>query len=174
MELIFIAISFLLVTLAMVAIVYLFVKRQHDQSLIALQTELSLQRQNYFLPSKLEAYQRCILLLDRITPANLTLRTLQVTQNARTQQSLLLKTVREEFEHNIAQQLFVSAQGWSMLVQAKEEVLRVVNMAANTLEENASATDLAAKILEISAQLEQFPTEICRAYLQNEFQRFNA
>jgi hypothetical protein len=61
-----------------------------------------------------------------------------------------------------------------MLVQAKEEVLRVINMAANTLDENASATDLAAKILEISAQLEQFPTEICRAYLQNEFQRFSA
>ena len=47
-------------------------------------------------------------------------------------------------------------------------------MAANTLDTQASATDLAAKILEISAQIEQFPTEICRLYLQNEFQRFNA
>ncbi|MEY3741815.1 MAG: hypothetical protein EB003_05365 [Flavobacteriia bacterium] len=174
MELIFIVISFLLVCLAMVAIVYLFVKRQHDQSLVALQTELSLQRQNYFLPSKLEAYQRCILLLDRIAPANLTLRTLQVSNNARMQQSLLVKTVREEFEHNIAQQLFVSPQAWLMLVHAKEEVLRVINLAANNLGEQASATDLAAKILEISAQIEQFPTEICRSYLQNEFQRFNA
>ncbi|MEY4894083.1 MAG: hypothetical protein RL751_894, partial [Bacteroidota bacterium] len=72
------------------------------------------------------------------------------------------------------QQLFVSPQGWIMLIQAKEEVLRVINMAANTLDAQASATDLAAKILEISAQIEQFPTEICRAYLQNEFQRFNA
>jgi hypothetical protein len=174
MELIFVVISFLLVSLAMVTIVYLFLKRQHDHSLLKLQTELSLQRQNYFLPSKLEAYQRCILLLDRISPANLTLRTLQVTHNARTQQSLLVKTVREEFEHNIAQQLFVSPQGWLMLIQAKEEVLRVINMAANTLDTQASATDLAARILEISAQIEQFPTEICRLYLQNEFQRFNA
>jgi hypothetical protein len=174
MELIFVVISFLLVSLAMVTIVYLFLKRQHDHSLLKLQTELALQRQNYFLPSKLEAYQRCILLLDRISPANLTLRTLQVTHNARTQQSLLVKTVREEFEHNIAQQLFVSPQGWAMLIQAKEEVLRVINMAANTLDSQASATDLASRILEISAQIEQFPTEICRAYLQNEFQRFNA
>jgi hypothetical protein len=61
-----------------------------------------------------------------------------------------------------------------MLIQAKEEVLRVINMAANTLDGQASATDLASRILEISAQIEQFPTEICRAYLQNEFQRFNA
>jgi hypothetical protein len=174
MELIFVVISFLLVSVAIVAIVYLFLKRQHDHALIHLQTELSLQRQNYFLPSKLEAYQRCILLLDRISPANLTLRTLQVTHNAKMQQSLLLKTVREEFEHNIAQQLFVSPQGWAMLVQSKEEVLRVINMAANTLDANASATDLAAKILEIAAQIEQFPTEICRTYLQTEFQHFNA
>jgi hypothetical protein len=47
-------------------------------------------------------------------------------------------------------------------------------MAANTLDTNASATDLAAKILEIAAQLEQFPTEICRSFLQTEFQRFSA
>jgi hypothetical protein len=133
MELIFVVISFLLVSLAMVTIVYLFLKRQHDHSLVKLQTELALQRQNYFLPSKLEAYQRCI-----------------------------------------AQQLFVSPQGWTMLIQAKEEVLRVINMAANTLDAQASATDLASRILEISAQIEQFPTEICRSYLQNEFQRFNA
>jgi len=53
-------------------------------------------------------------------------------------------------------------------------VLRVINMAANTLDANASATDLAAKILESAAQIEQFPTEICRTYLQTEFQRFNA
>ncbi len=174
MELIFVVISFLLVNLALVTIVYLFLKRQHDHHLVKLQTELQLQRQNYFLPSKLEAYQRCILLLDRITPANLTLRTLQVTHNAKMQQSILVKTVREEFEHNIAQQLFVSPQAWTMLVHAKEEVLRVINLASNTLGPDSSATDLAAKILEISAQLEQFPTEICRSYLQNEFQRFNA
>ena len=174
MELIFVVISFLLVNLALVTIVYLFLKRQHDHHLIKLQTELQLQRQNYFLPSKLEAYQRCILLLDRITPANLTLRTLQVAHNAKMQQSILVKTIREEFEHNIAQQLFVSPQAWTMLVHAKEEVLRVINLASNTLGPDSSATDLAAKILEISAQLEQFPTEICRSYLQNEFQRFNA
>ncbi len=174
MELIFVVISFLIALLAIVAVVYLFVKRQHDASLISLKTELSTQRQNYFLPSKLEAYQRCILLLDRISPANLTLRTLQVTQNARTQQTLLIKTVRDEFEHNIAQQLFISPMGWQMLVQAKEEVTRVINLAANTLEADASATDLAAKILEIAAQVTPFPTEICRAYLQEEFQRFSA
>lgn len=174
MELIFVVISFLLACVAMVAIVYLFIKRQHDQSIFKLQTELSLQRQNYFLPSKLEAYQRCILLLDRIAPANLTLRTLQVGQNARTQQSILIKTVREEFEHNIAQQLFVSPQAWTMLVHAKEEVLRVINIAASAVDSEANATDLAAKVIEISAQIEQFPTEICRAFLQVEFQQFNA
>ncbi len=168
----FVVISVLIV--AIVAIVFLFLKRQQDHALLQLQTELSLQRQNYFLPSKLEAYQRCILLVDRISPANLTLRSLQVSQNAKTQQSILIKTVREEFEHNIAQQLFISPQGWAMLVQSKEEVLRVINMAANTLDTNASATDLAAKILEIAAQLEQFPTEICRSFLQTEFQRFSA
>ena len=85
------------------------------------------------------------------------------------QQTVLLQTVRDEFEHNIAQQLFVSEQAWRALVQSKEEVIRVINMAASALEANASATELSAKILEITAQLPQFPTEIGAAILREEF-----
>jgi hypothetical protein len=42
-------------------------------------------------------------------------------------------------------------------------------MAASTLDNTATATDLGAKILEITAQLPQFPTEIGAAILREEF-----
>ncbi|MFM7006510.1 MAG: DUF3112 domain-containing protein [Flavobacteriales bacterium] len=165
--------AFLFVSCAMVAIVYLFLKRQHDNDSYRLQTQLKEQRQSFYLPSKLEAYQRLILLLERLHPAQLTLRVLQVQATAKMQQTVLLQTVRDEFEHNIAQQLFVSEQAWKALVQSKEEVIRVVNMAASTLNPDATATDLSAKILEITAQLPQFPTEIGAAILREEFRAMN-
>ena len=166
---------FYLLFLTIIALVVIFMttyKKQSQVDVLKLQNEMNLQKQAYFLPSKLEAYQRCILLLDRISPANLCLRTLQTQLSARAQQSLLIKTVRDEFEHNIAQQLFVSAEGWQILIQSKEEVLRVINLASSTLSENSTATELAAKILEISGQVSPFPTEICRSFLQKEFQEF--
>lgn len=161
--------AFLFVSCAIVAIVYLFLKRQHDHDIYRLQAQLKEQKQSFYLPSKLEAYQRLILLLERLHPAQLTLRVLQVQATAKMQQSIMLQTIREEFEHNIAQQLFVSEQAWKALVQSKEEVIRVVNMAASTLPSEASATDLSAKILEIISQLPQFPTEIGAAILREEF-----
>jgi hypothetical protein len=108
-------------------------------------------------------------LLERLHPAHLTLRVLQVQATAKMQQTVLIQTVRDEFEHNIAQQLFVSEQAWRAVVQSKEEVIRVINMAASTLDNSATATDLGAKILEITAQLPQFPTEIGAAILREEF-----
>jgi hypothetical protein len=42
-------------------------------------------------------------------------------------------------------------------------------MAASTLDNTATATDLGAKILEITGQLPQFPTEIGAAILREEF-----
>ncbi len=161
--------AFLFVSSAMVAMVYLFLKRQHDNDVWRMQSQLKEQKQSFYLPSKLEAYQRLILLLERLHPAHLTLRVLQVQATAKMQQTVLLQTVRDEFEHNIAQQLFVSEQAWKALVQSKEEVIRVINMAASTLDANASATELSAKILEITAQLPQFPTEIGAAILREEF-----
>ncbi len=161
--------AFLFVSSATVATVYLFLKRQHDHDVWKIQSQLKEQKQSFYLPSKLEAYQRLILLLERLHPAHLTLRVLQVQATAKMQQTVLLQTVRDEFEHNIAQQLFVSEQAWRALVQSKEEVIRVINMAASALEANASATELSAKILEITAQLPQFPTEIGAAILREEF-----
>lgn len=163
-----------LTIVAVVAIVMLMLKKQAQVELLKLKNEINIQKQTYFLPSKLEAYQRCILLLDRISPANLTLRTLNINQTARAQQSVLIKTVRDEYEHNIAQQLFISEEGWQILVHAKEEVLRVINLAANSLNKDATATELATKILEITAKIDPFPTEICRAFIQKEFRDFYA
>ena len=169
MELIFVIISFLLVSVAFVTIVYLFLKRQHDHSLVQLQTELAMQRQNYFLPSKLEAYQRCILLLDRISPANLTLRTLQVTNNARTQQSLLVKTVREEFEHNIAQQIYFTQESWEIILKAKNSIITQIRR-FSIEGEVASGEELRTKLLQELTQTES-ASAVAISFIKEELKR---
>jgi hypothetical protein len=42
-----------------------------------------------------------------------------------------LQNVQDEFEHNLAQRLYVSESTWQLIVMAKEEVLQNVNAVFN-------------------------------------------
>ena len=154
----------------MIALVYFFLKRQEDQELVKLQLELRRGRQEFFLPARLEAYQRAILLMERIHPNSLVMRAHQGNATAIAQQGILLKTIRDEFDHNVAQQLFISETGWKMMRDSKEESIRLINLAASQMFEQANSLDLSAKIMEIMAQLETMPSEVAVSFLKQEFQ----
>ena len=156
--------------ITIIALVYFFLKRQEDQELVKLQIELRRGRQEFFLPARLEAYQRAILLMERIHPNSLVMRAHQGNVSALAQQGILLKTIRDEFDHNVAQQLFISEAGWKMMRDSKEESIRLINLAASQMGEQSSSLDLSAKIMEIMAQLETMPSEVAVSFLKQEFQ----
>jgi hypothetical protein len=86
-------------------------------------------------------------------------------------QAELLSTIRSEFEHNIAQQIFISPQGWKLVKESKEEIIKIINLASSQIDENGNALDLSQKIFEIATQLEKLPTEITNEFLINELQK---
>src|SRR6187402_2039783 len=59
-------------------------------------------------PLRLQAYERMALFLERITPANLLLRLNGETSVALDLQQLLLREIREEYNHNVSQQIYMS------------------------------------------------------------------
>jgi hypothetical protein len=129
------------------------------------------ENQKFFLPHRVDAYQRIILFMERISPNSLVMRHFDAQQTAKSLQADLLGIIRNEFEHNIAQQIFISPQGWKMVKDSKEEIIKIINLASSQIEENGSALDLSSKIFEISATLEKLPTEITNEYLINELQK---
>ena len=125
----------------------------------------------FFLPHRVEAYQRIILFMERISPNSLVMRKFENGMKAKELQGELLSTIRSEFEHNIAQQIFISPQGWKMVKESKEEIIKIINLASSQIDENGNALDLSQKIFEIATQIEKLPTEITNEYLINELQR---
>ena len=125
----------------------------------------------FFLPHRVEAYQRIILFMERISPNSLVMRKFENGMKAKELQGELLSTIRSEFEHNIAQQIFISPQGWKMVKESKEEIIKIINLASSQIDENGNALDLSQKIFEIATQLEKLPTEITNEFLINELQR---
>ena len=92
------------------------------------------------------------------------------TISAQAFQSELLKTIREEFDHNVAQQLFISPEGWKLVSNAKEETTNIINVAAENLEEDANATALASKVFELVGEVGEVPSDIAVNVLKREFQ----
>ena len=125
----------------------------------------------FFLPHRVEAYQRIILFMERISPNSLVMRKFENGMKAKQLQGELLSTIRSEFEHNIAQQIFISPQGWKMVKESKEEIIKIINLASSQIDENGNALDLSQKIFEIATQLEKLPTEITNEFLINELQK---
>jgi hypothetical protein len=107
------------------------------------------------IPSRqlqLQAYERLILLTDRIALPNLIARVNTPGLTARDMQSLLTHSIRQEFEHNITQQIYVSTEAWGVVRDYKEQNLMIVNQVASFLPEEATGTDLNRALLDLLVQ----------------------
>jgi len=98
------------------------------------------------LPLRLQAYERMCLFLERISPNNLLLRLAPSATSALELQQIILHEIREEYNHNVAQQLYISTHAWEQIVNAMNETVAVVNQAAAEVSAEAPASDLAKKI----------------------------
>ena len=121
--------------------------------------QLKQDSKNIITPLRLQTYERVILYLERINPSNLVVRMNNPGLNVTQFQMLLLSTVRSEFDHNLSQQLYISSFGWNALKNAKEEVVKLVNLAVAKLEPNAPSTELSSKIFEMMVETQNNPTD---------------
>ena len=104
------------------------------------------------LQMQVQAYERLILLTERISLPNLINRVGQPGLSAREMQHALTTTIRQEFEHNITQQLFVSSQAWEAVSNLKEQNIHIINQVASYLPANASGLDLNKHLLDMLVQ----------------------
>lgn len=91
---------------------------------------------------KLQAYERLILLADRIALPNLIPKLSQPGFTADQMQLLLIENIKQEFEYNITQQMYVSAEAWNAVKSLKEQNISIVTQIAKLLPETATGFDL--------------------------------
>jgi len=133
--------------------------------------ERLLENQKILVPVKLQAYERLILFLERISPYSLIPRVNKGKVTSKQFQSLLLNSVRAEYEHNLSQQIYISHQAWEMIKNAKINTTKLINVSADELGKDASSTDLATLILQKQIELENKPTEIAIRFLKSEIKK---
>lgn len=100
------------------------------------------------LPNRLHAYERMTLFLERISPQNLLVRLNTGSIPTKEFQQLLLTEVRNEYNHNVSQQIYISEEVWDLIKNAKEDLIVTINDSAGDMGENSSSLDLSKKIFE--------------------------
>ena len=151
-------------------ILYLLVKRYFDnqQKERLLQMKIDERRETLKVvtPIRLQAYERMALFLERISPDSLVLRCWQPGMDLKLLQGVMTKNIRDEWEHNLSQQVYLNADTWVHIREAKDEMINLVNSSAVTLTDTDDPTRLAASIFASAAQ--QRPTDRALEMLHKE------
>ncbi len=124
------------------------------------------EKQKLSLPVRLQAYERIVLFLERISPGNLVMRVHKPEMKVKQFQNMLITTIRDEYDHNLSQQLYVSHEAWELVKSAKEEMVRQINISAAKQDENAPAAELSKSILEMS--IDKLATRKALNYIKTE------
>jgi len=133
--------------------------------------EIKMKNTETILPIRLQAYERMCLFLERINPNNLIPRLNVGTYNAIEFQQILLKELREEYNHNLSQQVYMSDEAWSLIQNAMEEVVVIVNESARDLTDKHKGLDLAKVILETMLERNVDPIAYPLKFIKDEIRQ---
>ena len=134
--------------------------------------ELRKESKSIITPLRLRAYERLILVLERTTPSTLIVQAAKPEMTNMELHTLLLSNIRQEFSHNISQQIYITNDCWNSIRAAQESLLRLINTCAAQCNPVNSAGELAERIIQVYNASEQTPTELAIEKLKNEVRLF--
>ena len=134
--------------------------------------ELIAKNQKIITPLRLQSYERIILFLERIRVESLALRLQSSKMSAMQLQIMMTSTVRKEYNHNLSQQLYVSSKAWSAVRNAKEMILRTINITGTNVSPRSDAKAFSRAVMEAYSELDSTPVETAIEILKKEVQVF--
>lgn len=156
-----------IVLYAMFLTVKTMLQKQNEAKII----EIKAKNKEIVLPIRLQAYERMSLFLERISPDQIIKRVQKSEMNVAELQYLILNEIREEFNHNLSQQVYMSDEAWKIIKNAKEELIMVVNQSAKELDPEAKSIELVKKIYEESLEKKIDSIEYGLSFLKHEIQQ---
>lgn len=97
---------------------------------------------------QLQAYERLLLLAERISIPSLLQRLHQPGVTSKEMQLLLTQNIRSEFDYNLTQQIYVSQIAWSAIKNFKEQNVLMIHTVASLLPAGSTSSDLSKQVAE--------------------------
>ena len=133
--------------------------------------EVILQGARTVTPIKLQAYERIVLFLERISLESLLIRVSTHDMTVAQLHSALVTTIRSEFEHNLSQQIYMSPQAWEVVKNARSNTIKMINSEAEKMKGDAPGINLSKQLLSRVMELDKESTRAAIDYIKGEVGR---
>jgi hypothetical protein len=130
--------------------------------------EFRVQNLGKITPLRLQAYERFTLFLERISPQSILIRVNPQDKSAGQYHQELLTNIRQEFEHNLSQQIYISPILWETIRGAREKLTGIINRSSEEIDDNAPALNLSKKIFDNYFDEQNDPVAIALTELKKE------
>tara|TARA_R110002124_G_scaffold211821_2_gene378039 strand:- start:214 stop:738 length:525 start_codon:yes stop_codon:yes gene_type:complete len=161
--------GYILVSILIILGIYFITHSVIDKIITYKKEALKLKSRQAITNNQIQAFERMTLFLERLSPGNLLLRLTSSSLSVLELQQILLSEVRQEFNHNAAQQIYISSGTWELVAQAMNEIVTIINQSATELKPEDPAGALSKKILAKVMDLKVQPTENALHAVKKEF-----
>lgn len=110
-----------------------------------------------FQQLRFAAYERLLLLVHRMSPEEIMLRNHRDGSEVHYFIKTLVQDVESEYQHNLAQQLYVSDVAWQYVTDLKNNTIRLLRNVGETLSADASLDQYIAAVLKHLRAVEDDP-----------------
>ena len=161
-------IKFTLPSIILLIGVVILINKMLDSNYRIKMLEYKNQTGQLFTPVRLQAYERLVTYLERISFANLIQQNYNQGQTVQQLHISLLIAIREEFNYNISQQLYVSNDVWQLVVTSKEEFIKVLNNTVMQYDAQEDAKALLEHLLSLNSAEGLLPNDLAINFLKEE------
>ncbi|AXG74765.1 hypothetical protein DVK85_11200 [Flavobacterium arcticum] len=118
------------------------------------------------MPIRLQAYERLVLFLERINPSSLLIRVAPQSSNKKDYEDYLISQIEQEYEHNLTQQIYVSAESWDIITTTKNATIQLIRK--SNIDDTIDTADKLREVILTDLFDKQSPSNVAVAYLKNE------
>jgi len=133
--------------------------------------EVRLKNTEVVLPIRLQAYERISLLLERISPDQMLPRLNDNSFSVIQFRQVLISEIRQEYNHNLSQQIYMSNAAWNLVKSAVEELISAINQLGDELSPESGSTEFSRKLIEQWMQAQENAISRALNYLKDEIRR---
>jgi hypothetical protein len=162
-------VSYTLPTLIMGFILYHFIELYSINEKSKRNNLLQKQSKSDILSFRLQAYERMTLFLERINPSQLLVRISPISDDKNDYANFVIAQIEQEYEHNLAQQIYISDECWSTITTTKNATIQLILLATKN-EKISDANQLRETVLKELTE-KQSPSGIGLIFIRNEVQQ---
>ena len=114
--------------------------------------EIKKENLKFTTPIRLQAHERLLLLLERMDPVQVANRVVKPGMTARNIHYEIIREIKEEFNHNITQQLYVSKSTWEEVKKAKDDALKLLTVVGNKLDASSDGMEFSKMLIQVQVE----------------------